>query len=125
MGAQDPYSLAGKVAIIVGSASGIGRAIAREFARAGAGVACVDRDEPGARETTTSIIEAGGSAIAIRCDVSSETETKAVAGEVYRTLGRVDILVNGAAIREAGGTVVEYDLARWNLVYAVMVGARF
>jgi NAD(P)-dependent dehydrogenase (short-subunit alcohol dehydrogenase family) len=125
MTTRDPYSLAGKVAIVVGGGSGIGRAIAREFARASGSVACVDLDEPGARETARSIVEAGGRAIAIRCDVSSEPEAKAAADETYRTLGRVDVLVNGAAIREAGGTIVEYDLARWNLVYGVMVGGAF
>ncbi len=55
MTAQDPYSLIGKAAIVVGSANGIGRAIALELARAGAGIACVDLDEPGTRDTVGAI----------------------------------------------------------------------
>jgi NAD(P)-dependent dehydrogenase (short-subunit alcohol dehydrogenase family) len=125
MTAQDPYSLIGKAAIVVGSASGIGRAIALELARAGASVACVDLDESGARETAGLVIERGGTAIAMRCDVSSETQTRAAADETNRIFGRVDVLVNGAAIREAGGSVLEYDLTRWNMVYGVMVGGAF
>jgi NAD(P)-dependent dehydrogenase (short-subunit alcohol dehydrogenase family) len=89
---QDPYSLGGKAAIVVGSASGIGRAIALEVARAGASVVYADLDESGARETARAIIEAGGNAVAIRCDVSSEPQAEAPSAEAYRTFRRVDVL---------------------------------
>lgn len=125
MTTHDPYSLIGKAAIVVGSANGIGRAIALELARAGASIACVDLDETGTRETVGAIRDAGGTAVGIRCDVSMEVQTKTAVDEAYRALGRIDVLVNGAAVREAGGTVLEYDLARWNIVYAVMVGGAF
>jgi NAD(P)-dependent dehydrogenase (short-subunit alcohol dehydrogenase family) len=121
----DPYRLIGKAAIVVGSANGIGRAIALELARAGASIACVDLDETGARDSVESITASNGAAVAIRCDVSIEGQAKAAAAEVYRAFGRIDVLVNGAAIREAGGTILEYDLARWNSVYGVMVGGAF
>lgn len=123
--ALEQYSLAGKAAMVVGSAHGIGRAIAGEFGRAGAAVACVDLDEAAVNEVAGAIVAAGGRAIALACDVSSETATKRVAEEAYRQLGRLDVLVNGAAVRERGATVLDYDLAEWNRVYAVMVGGAF
>jgi 3-oxoacyl-[acyl-carrier protein] reductase len=125
MTTYDPYSLTAKGAIVVGSANGIGRAIALELARAGASVACVDLDENGARDTVRSIVDADGAAVAIGCDVSTEAQARAAVDESYRALGRIDVLVNGAAVREAGGTVLEYDLAQWNIVYGVMVGGAF
>jgi len=125
MATHDPYRLIGKAAIVVGSANGIGQAIAVELARAGASIACVDLDEGGAQETAQSISNAGGTAVAVRCDVSMEAQAKAAVDESHRALGRIDVLVNGAAVRESGGTVVEYDLAQWNLVYGVMVGGAF
>src|SRR5262245_61551905 len=121
----NPYSLVGKAAVVVGSANGIGRAIALELARSGASVACVDLDDTGARETARAIVDSGGSAIAVQCDASMEPQVKDAVDTVYRTFGRIDVLVNGAAIREAGGSVLEYDLAQWNVVYGVMVGGAF
>lgn len=123
--ALDRYSLAGKAAMVVGSAHGIGRAIALEFGAAGAAVACVDIDEAAAAETAATIGRAGGTAHAFRCDVASESETRTVAEAAVARLGRMDVLVNGAALREPGATILDYDLAMWNKVYGVMVGGAF
>ena len=91
---HDPYRLSGKAAIVVGSANGIGRAIALELARAGAGIACVDLDETGTRETVGATMDAGGAAVGIHCDVSIEAHTKAAVDAAYRALGRIDVLVS-------------------------------
>ena len=99
-----PYKLIGKAAIVVGSAKGIGRAVALELAHAGANIACVDLDGSGARDTAAMIAGESGVAVPIRCDVSVEVQAKAAVEEAYRALGRIDVLVNGAAVREAGGT---------------------
>jgi len=123
--ALEQYSLAGKGAIVVGSGHGIGQAIAREFAEAGAAVACVDLDETAAQAVAHAIQAAGGRAFALACDVSSESATRAVAEEAHRLLGRVDVLVNSAAVREGSATILDYDLAQWNRVYGVMVGGAF
>lgn len=123
--ALEQYSLAGKVAMVVGAAHGIGRAIAREFGAAGAAVACVDLDEAAAKEVAAGIVAAGGRALALGCDVSSESATRQVAETVHRQFGRIDVLVNGAAVRERGATVLDYELSEWNRVYAVMVGGAF
>ena len=69
---DDPFRLDGKPAIVVGAALGIGRAIASALAGAGAKVACLDIDEAAAGETATRIRSAGGTAMAHRCDVTSE-----------------------------------------------------
>src|SRR5439155_22474743 len=72
----DP-SLTGKVALVVGAATGIGRAIALEFAAAGAAIVCADLDEGGARTTATTIERAGGRALARRSDVTLAADAQA------------------------------------------------
>lgn len=125
MPSNDVYSLAGKSAIVTGAATGIGRAIATEFARVGAAVACLDIDEAGAQATVAGIAAAGGRAFALRCDVSSESGSRDAVADAVGRLTRLDALVHAAAIREPAGTVVEYDLALWNSVFAVAVGGAF
>src|SRR5436190_18465448 len=69
---DNPFRLDGKPAIVVGAALGIGRAIALAFANAGAKVACLDIDESAASATAARVESAGGTAMAHRCDVTSE-----------------------------------------------------
>ena len=91
-------SLNGKVAVVTGSASGIGRAIALQLARDGAAIAVWDLDESGANETVNMITGDGGRAIACIGDAS---DADAIAGSVARTrseLGAITILVNNAGI---------------------------
>jgi len=108
------HSLNGKAAIVAG-VGGIGVAIARAFLDAGAKVACVDLD----------VSRVSSDFLAIRCDVSSESETKSAVEQVVSTFGRLDVLVNGAAMRDPTATVTEIDLAAWNRVFAVNVGGAF
>jgi NAD(P)-dependent dehydrogenase (short-subunit alcohol dehydrogenase family) len=90
--------LSGRVAIVTGAASGIGRASAMVFAAEGARVMTADIDEPGGRETVARILERGHEAAFARVDVSSETEIKRVAEETAARWGRIDILFNNAGI---------------------------
>lgn len=106
------YSLKDKAAIVTGAASGIGRAIAVAFAQAGAKVACVD-------------LNAADGLLAIKCDVSSESETRAAVEQAAKAFGGLHILVNAAAMRDPTATVLELDLAAWNRVFAVNVGGAF
>ncbi len=116
------YSLAGKAAIVTGGGGGIGAAIVRAFAQAGASVACLDFDSSKADAAA----RAGGHrCIGIRCDVSSEPDTKAAVDQAVSKLGRLDILVNGAAGMDPSATVLELDLAAWNKVFAINVGGAF
>jgi len=110
----DKFSLQGKCAIVTGSAGGIGGAIVAAFRDAGAKVAGVDLD--------AAKIKAD---LAIACDVSSETETRAAVDRAAGTFGALHILVNTAATRDPTATVTDIDLAGWNRVFAVNVGGAY
>jgi NAD(P)-dependent dehydrogenase (short-subunit alcohol dehydrogenase family) len=122
MAHADKYSLAGKSAIVTGAGNGIGRAIALAFAEAGASVACIDLDKAAAEATATAI---GPAAIAVICDVSSESDVEAAARTILAKLPAIHILVNGAAGHDPNGSVLELSLAEWNKVFAVNVAGAF
>lgn len=91
-------SLAGKVALITGAASGIGRASAVEFARAGAAVLIGDIDESGAAETVGLVETAGGRAVFRRCDVGRAAEIEALVATAERELGGLDTVFGNAGL---------------------------
>ena len=117
--------LAGKAALISGAGGGICRAIAVAYAEAGAAVACSDIDPKAAEETARLVSEAGGRSLARRCDVSNESETRALADAAYQAFGRLDILVSGAAPLDPSGTVLETKLADWQRVLEVNLTGAF
>jgi 2-hydroxycyclohexanecarboxyl-CoA dehydrogenase len=91
-------SLAGRVAVVTGGGSGIGRAIALRLARDGADVALFDVDQAAAETVAGEIRAAGRRALPLRVDVSRMAEVTAASAQVRETLGRVHILVNNAGI---------------------------
>jgi meso-butanediol dehydrogenase / (S,S)-butanediol dehydrogenase / diacetyl reductase len=115
---------AGKVVIITGAGSGIGRVMAQRFAAEGAKVAVVDWHADRAEGTTREITEAGGKAAAIRTDVSAGSEVKAMVAEVVSRLGPVDVLVNNAAIAD-GDDVLEIDEPTWERDVSVVLKSVF
>jgi NAD(P)-dependent dehydrogenase (short-subunit alcohol dehydrogenase family) len=113
-------SLDGKVALITGASSGIGRGTAKRLAEAGATVMVLDINENGGQETVQEILNHGGNAAFQRCDVRSEADCKGAVEEAIKRFGRVDILFNnaGVAIRK---TAVELEEQEWDLALDVML----
>jgi 2-keto-3-deoxy-L-fuconate dehydrogenase len=116
--------LSGKVAIVTGGGSGIGRATALLFAREGARIAVVDRDGEGAAETVGLIAAAGGETMARIGDVGSPDFADAVAKAVLAQFGRIDILVTAAGF-SCGGTVTTTAPEDWDAVFRANVGGTF
>src|ERR687885_2376959 len=90
--------LEGKVAIVTGAGHGIGRAYALGLAQEGARILAADIDQAGAEETARQIAAAGGDALAVRTDVADVESTEAMARAAANRWGRIDVLVNNAAI---------------------------
>jgi NAD(P)-dependent dehydrogenase (short-subunit alcohol dehydrogenase family) len=101
----------GKVAVVTGGASGIGRATARALAAEGARVGIADVEEAGGQRVAAGIREAGGDAFFRRTDVRSMADLEAVTGEAADRHGRLDVLVNNAAVAVGGsaGEMAEED----------------
>lgn len=95
-------SLAGKVAIITGAASGIGRGTALALGRAGASVVASDINEQGAGAVAAEIIAAGGQALGVRCDVGKDGEFETLRDKTLARFGQVDIVMNNAGIILSG-----------------------
>jgi NAD(P)-dependent dehydrogenase (short-subunit alcohol dehydrogenase family) len=115
---RDWLGLTGRVAVVTGGASGIGRACALALAAAGCRVAALDIDEAGAGETAALVGKAGGHGTAVRCDTTDPASISAARAAVVRDLGPADILVNNAGILRPGG-LDSLSLADWNTLIAV------
>ncbi len=96
------FSLTGKVAIVTGGGSGIGRSIASIFAAQGAKVFILDIDEKGSQETVRAIQENGGKAVFEKCSIASLEEVSTVIDSIINASGRLDIVVNNAGIAHIG-----------------------
>lgn len=103
----------GRTALVTGAARGIGQAIARRLASEGARVCVVDRDYERASATAREIVEAGGVAHAIACDVADEASVVAAVAQARERFGGVDILVNNAGVAPHVIPVVDYPLEEW------------
>lgn len=113
------FNLSGRVALITGGGSGLGRAFCQSMAEFGADVACVGRTEPKLRETVELISRFGHRAIAIKADVSKPDEVDYMVNETITKLGTIDILFNNAGIAGAPISVGEMPIEDWDRVMAI------
>ena len=116
--------LEGKVAVVTGAGSGIGRAIAIAFAREGAYVAIADIDGVKAETIASEIETNGGSAVGLSTDVSNTEQVNSMVEETVKRFGRLDILVNNAG-RAARGYVGQMRDEDWDTVIAVNLRGTF
>jgi NAD(P)-dependent dehydrogenase (short-subunit alcohol dehydrogenase family) len=108
-------SLQDKVAVITGTSGGLGRAMALALGGEGAKLALISRDRAKMEDTAAQAAQIGAEAEVFPCDVTKESEVRALEHAVIKRFGRADILINnaGIAIRK---TVVDYTLDEWNSV---------
>lgn len=109
---NQPFS--GKVALVTGAASGIGRASALTFAQQGAKVVVADVLVEAGEETVQMIKEAGGDAIFITTDVSKASEVEALIRQTVAHYGRLDVAHNNAAIEGALAPTASYTEEDWD-----------
>ncbi len=115
---MDTTNLSGKVAVVTGAASGIGRATALAMAERGADLAICDIDDAGLKQTAESIEGMGRRVSSARVDVAYPEDLRALADQTYSELGRVDILVNNAGIG-VGGLFVDVPLEEWDTIVGI------
>jgi NAD(P)-dependent dehydrogenase (short-subunit alcohol dehydrogenase family) len=127
MSLADSGALRGKVAIVTGAATGIGRASALLFARAGARVALVDVRKPELVRTEADVGAAGGEAMALVADLAQPDDCAAVVARAVQRFGRLDVLLNNAGVGTmvVGGTVETISLEHWDLAQNVNVRAMY
>jgi 3-oxoacyl-[acyl-carrier protein] reductase len=110
------HFLVGQVAIVTGAGRGIGAAIARSLARLGATAVLCGRTRTALESTAQTVSQAGGKAEALVCDVSSLQSVEAAAKHLETSFGRLDILVNNAAIRGLDGPLHQLPPDSWDQV---------
>lgn len=116
--------MSGKVALITGASSGIGKATAMRFAKAGAGVACVGRNEEALREIVSETKAGGAPAIAIQANLSQPDQPTRVVAETVQQLGGIDVLINAAG-HLSSGTIEDTTREAWDSMMQINLTAVF
>jgi NAD(P)-dependent dehydrogenase (short-subunit alcohol dehydrogenase family) len=117
--------LDGKVAVVTGAASGLGRASAIRFASEGAAVVVADLNSQGGELIVSEIAAAGGRAVYQRTDVTSENDIRSLIDRATREYGRLDVTYNNAGIVGAMGSIETTTEADWDKTFAILIKAVF
>ena len=121
----------GMVAIVTGASRGLGRAIAREYAREGASVVISARSQSPTglagtlEETVSDIRNSGGDVLAVNCDVTDEGQVNDMVRQAVERFGRIDVLFNNAGTMVLGESILEIDPARWDQLIRVNVSGPY
>lgn len=118
-------NMVGKVALVTGGGSGIGRATALAFAKYGAKVVVVDVVKDGGLETVDEITGAGGEAMFIEADVSLEDQVKQMVAQTVEAFGRLDYAHNNAGIDGEQAPLADQPLENWNRVIGINLSGVF
>jgi NAD(P)-dependent dehydrogenase (short-subunit alcohol dehydrogenase family) len=117
--------LDGKVAVITGAASGMGRATSIRFAHEGAAVVVADLNAQGGEETVAECKRAGGRAVFQRVDVTSETDIKSAVDRAAAEFGKLNVIFNNAGVGGAIGTIEEVTVDNFDRTIAILLRAVF
>jgi NAD(P)-dependent dehydrogenase (short-subunit alcohol dehydrogenase family) len=116
---------AGKVAVVTGAGSGIGRATAIAFAVEGAEVVLADIDTVGNEETARLVAEHGGRVLAVRCDVTSSSDIRGAVEQTLREFGRLDVAFNNAGIEQPPAPLVDISEDEWTRLLDIDLRSAF
>lgn len=119
------FDLSGRVAVVTGGNRGIGRGMALGFARAGADVVILARDEARTAAVVQELEELGRRALGIRCDVTRRDQVVAAFEKTVGEFGRLDIVVNNAGIGGGGSSAESHTDAEWDEIFAVNLKSAF
>jgi NAD(P)-dependent dehydrogenase (short-subunit alcohol dehydrogenase family) len=113
------HSFAGKVALVTGAGSGIGLATAKAFGDAGASVVLADRREDAVRAAAEGLSASGGKALAVRCDVTDDTQVASMIDRTVSAFGRLDAAFNNAGVMQRRVDTAEISGEEWDRVMAI------
>ena len=116
---SNPLDFTGKVALVTGAAAGMGLATAQAFAEAGAAVVLADYKEDGIQEAAKTLVAAGYRVIAVRCDVSDDTQVEAMVERTVAEFGRLDAAFNNAGVMAQIAHTADSTRGDWDRVIGI------